>query len=65
MIMVDVLHCLDLGVSQEALGNVFHYFMTKMSVGKNKSERLLVLWRKIKDDYDRSRPPSRLNKLTE
>lgn len=65
MIMVDVLHCLDLGVSQEALGNLFHYFMTKMSVGKNKSERLFVLWRKIKDYYDRSRPPSRLNKLTE
>ena len=43
-IMVDVLHCLDLGVSQEAIGNLFYLFIcSKFVAGKHQQEQLMVL----------------------
>ena len=65
-IMVDVLHCLDLGVAQEALGNLFFYFITsKVCPGSNRSQQILHLWHKIQAYYKEACPPTRIGKLTE
>ena len=64
-IMVDVLHCLDLGVSQEAIGNLFYYFIgLKFVPGNNQQERIQYLWTRISEYYKRARPPTRISNLT-
>ncbi len=62
---MDVLHCLDLGVSQEAIGNLFYLFIcSKFVAGKNQPEQLMVLWETINEYYKRVSPPTRISNLT-
>ena len=49
MVVIDVLHCLDLGVSQDALGNLFYDAVTrsKLFKGSTQEERFKGLWAMI------------------
>lgn len=66
MICVDVLHTLDLGVSQEVIGCVLYEFLmvSPIPTGRNKELRLAELWAKMQWYYKTFQPPSRISKLT-
>ena len=65
MIMIDVLHALDLGVSQVTLGNLFYEFWrSPLSKAKNRQLKTVELWNLIKDYYKIAKPPTRINALT-
>ena len=65
MIVVDVLHALDLGVSQEAIGNLFFmYICGSYCTGSNRAEKLRDLWLKIKAYYKEAKPPTTLSSIT-
>ena len=52
MITIDVLHCLDLGVSQVVLKNIFYEFWEcGLSRGKNRGLKTLDLWQLIKIEF--------------
>ena len=64
-IMVDVLHCLDLGVTQDAIGNLlFLYICSKFVEGKNRDQKLNTLWSKIKAYYKVAKPPTTISAIT-
>ena len=65
MIMVDVLHCLDLGVSQSLLGMVFYCcWYSPLSKEPNQQRKTLELWSIMKNYYKQMQPPTRINTLT-
>lgn len=66
MVMVDVLHCLDLGVSQDALGNLFWLVVSTKVIfdGTTIKARVALLLRKIMEFYKVHKPVSRLSNLT-
>ena len=52
MVMVDVLHTLDLGVTQEVLGNVFlECLSSSLCAGRNRTAQVPLLFQRIKDFY--------------
>ena len=64
-IMVGVRHCLDLGVSQEAIGNLFWRWISSPKVpGGNQEKRLNRLWDLIKGYYRVKQPSTRIGSLT-
>ncbi len=66
MIMVDPLHALDLGVSQDTLGNVcFEFWYSPMSKTRDRDSKTQELWLLIKTYYKRATPPTRISALTE
>ena len=65
MIMIDVLHCLDLGVSQSLLGMLFwEFWLSSLSEGSNRAKKTEHLWRLIKQYYAKMQPPTRISALT-
>ena len=66
MLMVDCLHTLDLGVTQDMIGCLFYYCImnTKMFAGRSKIDRLNELWSRIKQYYKDANPPKQLSNLT-
>ena len=63
-ITIDFLHTVDVGVSQDVLGNLFHEWFTLCLPRMNKDEKAALLWAKIKTYYKRCTPATRLNGLT-
>ena len=64
--MVDPLHALDLGVSQDTLGNVcFEFWYSPMSKTRGRESKTQELWLLIKTYYKRATPPTRISALTE
>eukprot|EP00969_Alexandrium_andersonii_P253201 11190350-Alexandrium_andersonii.AAC.1 len=64
---LDVLHALDLGVVQDALGNFFYEvlntdFLTKKRV--NRDEKTKLLWARMKVFYNTAQTSTRLQGLT-
>ena len=64
LVAIDVLHALDLGLSQEVLGSLFFECMRDHLPGRNKDERLEELQQELKLWYELHRPPSELDSLT-
>ena len=66
MVCIDVLHALDLGITQDMLGNLLWETLdTLFKAGKNSGERLKLLWLRMKKWYSMFKPPSKIQKLTE
>ena len=66
MVCIDVLHALDLGITQDMLGNLFWESLgTLYKEGRTKADRLNLLWNKMKKFYNLFKPPSQIQKLTE
>lgn len=64
MVMVDVLHCMDLGVSQDILGNIFSEALDWVCAGTSRKNRVVDLWRRIKQYYKEFQPGTMLQGLT-
>ena len=66
MIVIDVLHTMDLGCSQDAMGNIFWEAVHEPGylAGRNQEARKDTLWAMIKDFYKRTAPRSNIQKLT-
>ena len=65
MIMIDCLHTLDLGISQDTLGNLFHvYLLSGLCRGGNRADKVNYLQQKNKVYYAQVRPPTRISNLT-
>ena len=49
IICIDVLHCLDLGFTQDVLGNIFlEYLGSGLCTGANQDARAKSLWEQLK-----------------
>ena len=65
MVMVDVLHTLELGVTQEVLGNgFFECLSSSLCAGRNRAAQVSLLFQRIKDFYRTHRPTSQIANLT-
>lgn len=62
-VVVDWMHCVDLGVGQDLVGGAF-WSILKYLEGSNRNQRLAALFRRIQDFYKRANTPSRLDALT-
>jgi hypothetical protein len=62
-VLVDWLHTVDLGVGQDALGNLF-YEVAELLPGATHTQRVEALWAKIRQYYKEKKPTSQLQKLT-
>ena len=62
MLMVDCLHTLDLGVTQDMIGCLFYYCImnTKMFSGRSTIDRFNELWSRIKQYYKDANPLTKL-----
>ena len=66
MVVLDWLHVMDLGVSQDCLGNLFNDVLMLPGLdGKTKAQRLDWFWHEIREYYAIAKPPSVLDNLTE
>jgi hypothetical protein len=63
LVAIDWLHCCDLGVCADFLGNLFHIMIPKQA-GRNKDEKLKTLFHKIQKYYADEGVADRLNDLT-
>lgn len=63
-ICIDVLHALDLGLSQDIVGNVLYESLGPYAIGRNKTLQLEDLMRKLKNHYSRMKTNNRIDKLT-
>jgi hypothetical protein len=63
-VAMDWLHCVDLGVCADFLGNLFWMLLPHQD-GANNKERVATLFLKIQDYYKVNNVDSRLNSLTE
>jgi len=59
---VDWLHCADLGVSADFLGNLFCLFMTKLD-GRSLKEKCRALWQKLQRWYNETKCEDQLQNL--
>lgn len=59
---VDWLHCADLGISADFLGNVFCLFMTKLE-GRSLKEKCRALWQKLQTWYKDTKCQEQLQHL--
>ena len=64
-VFIDILHCMDLGVAQDILGNVFWEAVETLVEGGNRGLRMKAFWCKLKDHYKLAKPPCQLQGLTE
>ena len=65
MVVIDILHCLDLGVAQDALGNLFFEAQkSDLCAGRTQKLRVKKLWLKVKEYYKTSKPLSQIQTLT-
>ena len=63
-ITIDVLHAFDLGVSLNALGNLFWSTLGILFKGPTIASRVALLWERLKRYYREYKPPNKLQKLT-
>ena len=61
---IDWLHCVDLGVTQDYLGNLFWAALPKLP-GTNREQKISCLFLKIQEFYKRTNCSSRLDDLKE
>jgi hypothetical protein len=64
-ITIDVLHCMDLGVTADAIGNLFWMLLGTVYKGGNKKTQVEALFVNLKAFYRRSNAHCRLQKLTQ
>jgi len=64
MVIVDVLHCLDLGVAQDVLGNLFWEVQKYLMPGRTIKQRIKVLWHRLQEYYAIAQPTSQTQALT-
>lgn len=64
LVVLDWLHIVDLGVTQDMVGNFFYECISFLLPGSTQAERLKKLWKDLKEWYNESKPPSRLDNLT-
>lgn len=64
--MIDALHSLDIGCTQEILGSLFWEFIVKspLAQGRTQDLRRQCLWALILEYYSTARPTTKLNGLT-
>lgn len=60
---IDWLHCCDLGVAQDFLGNFFIYILTFLP-GTNNDQRVAALFLRMQSFYTRTKAESRLDDLS-
>ena len=63
-VVLDWLHIVDLGISQDLIGNLFHEIVLGGLPGANKNERLQSLWLRLKTFYVANKTTVRLGELT-
>jgi hypothetical protein len=63
-ITIDVLHAFDLGVSLNALGNLFWSTLGVLFKASTIAARVTLLWDRLKRYYREFKPPNKLQKLT-
>ena len=67
-VVLDWLHVVDLGVSADLIGNLFHEITASACPlfpgERTKENRLNALWAKLRTWYDECKPASRLDNLT-
>ena len=64
MVCIGVLHCCDLGVTQEIIGNVMWEALEALFVASNREKRKVLLWADLKRYYKLTKPPSQIQGLT-
>ena len=64
MVMIDVLHCMDLGVSQDILGNIFWEAMPVVCSGRSHKAQVHELWGRIREYNEEFKPTTVLQGLT-
>lgn len=65
MVMIDVLHAMDLGITQDVVGNLFFEMLElRILAGASREARLTSLWAKLKAHYKAMKTSNRLQKLT-
>ena len=65
IICIDVLHCLDLGFTQDVLGNIFlEYLASGLCPGANQDARVKSLWEQLKVHQKKYKSPTKLQGLT-
>ena len=62
---IDVLHAVDLGVAQDAIGNILWEFLRSYAEGRNTKEKLAFLWTKLKAHYHALKTTNRLQDITQ
>ena len=62
-IMIDWLHTMDLGISQDIIGNVFWNVLPQLP-GANQEARIRNLWGRIRQFYKDNKTKSRLENIT-
>ena len=63
-ICIDVLHALDLGVTQEVIGNVLFECLGVFAVGRNRVDQVASLFLKLQSHYKRCGTRNRISNLT-
>jgi hypothetical protein len=64
-VCIDVLHALDLGVTQDAVGNILYaYIQSGLVVGRTFEARVRQVWLQLLAHYKQFRTPNRLQNLT-
>ena len=62
---IDVLHCCDLGITQDLIGNVLWEFLTGgFLAGRNIGERTKELGLRLKEHYKAMQTPVKIDRLT-
>lgn len=64
MVMIDVLHCMDLGCSQDILGNIFWEALPWCCKGRSRKAQAENLWEKICEYYAEFDPSTKLQGFT-
>ena len=64
MVMIDVLHCMDLGCSQDILGNIFWEAMPVVCKGRSRAAQTQDLWGRIQQYNKEFNPSTTLQGLT-
>ena len=64
MVLIDVLHCMDLGCSQDILGNIFWAAMPIVCTGRSHKAQIHDLWMRISKYYKEFKPTTVLQGLT-
>ena len=64
MVVIDVLHCMDLGCTQDMLGNVLWEGLS-LYPGTSRAKKLKSLWAAMKAHYKSMKTPVQLQNITE
>ena len=64
MVCIDCLHCMDLGATQDILGNLFWVCLGTVCKGPNRKAQVGAMWKKIKEYYQTFDPPTKLQSIT-